>query len=94
MEPIYLYPDIKEGYHVVTFGDSNELLSTPNGTVIQSKNAQLIENLVFDLQKYSEVSPQEIIQLPVHLWKTFHFTLSLRKLTFGVTKIKRLNLMK
>ena len=59
MEPIYLYPDIKEGYHVVTFGDSNELLSTPNGTVIQSKNAQLIENLVFDLQKYSEVSPQE-----------------------------------
>ena len=45
--------------HVITFGRSDELLCTPNGTIIQSENEQLIENLVFDLQKYSEVSPQE-----------------------------------
>ena len=52
MEPIYLYPDFKEGNFVVTFGRSDELLCTPNGTVIRSENEQLIENLVFDLQKY------------------------------------------
>ena len=59
MEPIYLYPDFKEGNFVVTFGRSDELLCTPNGTVIRSENEQLIENLVFDLQKYSEVQSQK-----------------------------------
>ena len=59
MEPIYLYPDTREDYHVVTLGRSGELLCTPNGNLIQSENEQLIENLVFDLQKHLEVSLQE-----------------------------------
>lgn len=59
MEPIFLYPDTRDDCHVITFGRSEDLLCTPNGNIIKSDNERLIENLVFDLQKHSELTSEK-----------------------------------
>lgn len=57
MDPIYLYPAFHEKQYAITLEGS--LLKTPSGKVYSSFNKDLIENTIYDLQKYSDIQIDE-----------------------------------
>lgn len=60
IDPIFLYPCEHNGSHLISIGNSEEYLHTPGENLIASANADLIEHIVTDLQRYSLVAISEI----------------------------------
>ena len=59
MNPIYLYEDEHEGNFVISIGDSKVFLKTPGGNLFSSFNQGIIENTIYDLQRYDRIEIDE-----------------------------------
>ena len=63
MDPIYLYAEEVEGAFRITVGRSSDKIKTPSGNVLESPNEELIEEIIYELQKFTSLEIKDgIIQ--------------------------------
>jgi len=55
MNPIYLYADEVEGGFRITIGRSSDYIKTPQGNDLESPNEDLIEEIIYELQKFTSL---------------------------------------
>ena len=59
MNTIYLCEDVHENQHVIRMGEEGNLLRTPGRNLFSSFNSTLIENTIYELQRYDKVEVSE-----------------------------------
>ena len=63
MDPIYLYAEEVEGAFRITVGRSGDKIKTPSGNVLESPNEELIEEIIYEIQKFASLEIKDgIIQ--------------------------------
>ena len=65
MDPIYLYADEVEGAFQITIGRSSDYIKTPQGNDFESPNEDLIEEIIYELQKFTSLEIKDGIILVV-----------------------------
>ena len=55
MDPIYLQSDEVEGAYRITVGRSGDYIKTPIGNDLESPNEDLIEEMIYELQKFESI---------------------------------------
>ena len=55
MNPIYLYTNDVDGAFRITVGHSSDYIKTPSGNVLESPNEELIEEIIYELQKFTSL---------------------------------------
>jgi len=59
IDSIYLYLTNIDDQYMISIGDTNDYLKTPNGQILSSSNIEIIENTIFELQRYDKVEINE-----------------------------------
>ncbi|MDC0239338.1 ATP-binding protein [Candidatus Thioglobus sp.] len=59
MDPIYLYQIEHENNFAISIGKSDVLLKTPGGNIFSSFNEEIIENTIYELQRYDRIEIDE-----------------------------------
>ena len=61
MDPIYLYSDEVEGAYRITVGRSGDYIKTPLGNDLESPNEDLIEEMIYELQKFESIEIKDSV---------------------------------
>jgi len=57
MQPIFLYfSDYDDGEFAISIGRDGGYVKTPDGNVVTSFNEKLVESIIYELQRYNEIS--------------------------------------
>jgi hypothetical protein len=61
MKPIYLYLDNYDDAFAISIGHDGEFIKTPGGKVFASFNEKIVENTIYELQRYSHIEIQLLL---------------------------------
>ena len=59
IDPIYLYETKHDNDFAISISDSEDLLKTPKGKIFSSFNEEIIENTIYELQRYDRIEIDE-----------------------------------